>query len=257
MRNANTKNRITTVLTLAAVMMAVIVFANTSASAAPLSATGWNVDFILGNGEAYAAHQKPENPNIWFAEDSTVGILGLPASGAVTAAGVDYQLQPYTGATNNVLRGSGTLTLDSPGKFTEISVLGSNTGAASNLDWELTLNFSDAASAGPITYDNFTNWAGGTSDVLPNPQLTSNGTSSGFVGTLTTRSIDLDALGHSGKTLQSIDFSATNQAGGNLAVFGLAGVAAPSAIPEPTSLAIALLGVVGMGCFCWRRRKSA
>jgi hypothetical protein len=81
------QNRTSTVLTLVAVVMAALGLTPTSAHAAPISATGWNVDFILGNGETHAAYEKPVNANIWFAEDSTVGAPGLlaptPDDGAV------------------------------------------------------------------------------------------------------------------------------------------------------------------------------
>ena len=223
-------------------------------ASAPISAMGWNVDFILGSGETHGAHQKPENANIWFAEDSTVGVLGLPASGAVTAAGVDYQLQPYTGGTNNALRSSGTLTLDSPGKFSEISLLGSNTGGTAGSPWELVLNFADGPSSSAITYPAFGNWAGSGPGL--NPQLTGNGTSAAFGGQLNTHSLDLDALGFSSFTLASIDFSSANGAGGNLAVFGLSGVAASSAvIPEPVTMAALGLAVAGLGGYVRKRRR--
>jgi len=185
---------------------------------APLSATGWNVDFILGNGETHAKHQRPVNENIWFAENSTVNEKGLPASGAVTAAGVDFQFQSFTNYTKNALHNNGTLTLVTPGQFSKISLLGSKPGTDTTAT--LTLNFSDAPSSGAIPLT-FANWIG-TSHVLPNPRLTATGTSlsSSFSGAMSVFTYDLVANGFSGNTLQSI----TVQSATANAVFALNGV---------------------------------
>jgi hypothetical protein len=239
----NCCNKTKSFLSIALTSLVAICVGNAQVQADPIAASGWNVDFILGSGETYASHEKPENANIWFA--SGLGITpgsGIPASGAVTVSGVDFQLESFFGNTDNVMRSdsaTNTLTLDTPGMYTNLSILGSNTGASSSLDWDLVLNFSDGPSSSTISYPNFDNWAGSGSGL--NPQLTSNGTSSNFGGQLNVVTLDLEALGYSGLTLTSIDFSNANSAGGNLAVFGLAGT--PAAVPEPSSILIwTLLG---------------
>ena len=214
------------------IILASLILTAFPANADPIPASGWNVDFVLGNGETHGAHAQPENANIWFAEDSTVGVPGLPASGALSSLGEDFQMEAFTGGANNVLRGPGTLTLDTPGKFSEITLLGSNTGGSGTATWEIILKFTDAADSAPITYTAFGNWAGSGPEI--NPTLTGNGTSSAFGGQLNTRSFDLDALGHSGKTLQSIEFLSTGGAGGNLALFALSGQSLNAVVVSPS-----------------------
>ena len=219
------------------------------AASVPLTATGWNVDFILGAGETHAAHEKPENANIWFAENSTVGSLGLPSSGAVTAAGIDFQFGDYSNGTDNALRASGTptLTLNAPDQYASISFLASNTGGSGGQTWSLTLHFSDAASES-VNYTSPDSWAGGTSDVSPNPRLTGNGTTAGFTGAIQARTIDLAGLGLSSNNLTSIEFSTGSGASGNLVVFALSG----EVVPEPGTAAFALMG---LGALALRRRR--
>ena len=147
------------------------------ANAATIAATGWERDYVLGSGETHAAHDKPENANIWFADD--IGVTpgaGLPASGAVNAAGYDFQFEPFTAGANNGVRGPGTLTLVTPAKYSELALLASNTGGSGTDIWSITLNFSDGPSSSPINYSGIQNWAGTGGDL--NPTLTGNGTTS-------------------------------------------------------------------------------
>jgi len=243
-RNQNTR---LLVATLTAILVCATNTANSTPLATPLSATGWNVDFILGNGETYALHEKPVRSSnaLWFAENSTMNVQGLPASGAVTAAGIDFQFQSFTDYTSNALFNNGTLTLVTPRKFSTISLLGSRPGTDTTAT--LTLNFSDAASSGTIPLT-FASWIG-TSQVLPNPQLTNNGTDlfQSFSGAMSVFTYDLVANGFSDYTLQSITVeSATANA-----VFALNGIP----VPEPGfNWALgAILG--GLGLYRVRRKS--
>jgi len=232
-------------LAIAAVAMATLLLASTSGQAASISATGWERDYILGSGETHAAHDKPENANIWFADNVGITPGGIPASGAVSAGGFDFQYEPFTGGANNGVRGPGTLTLVTPAKYSEIALLASNTGGSSSDVWQITLNFSDGPSSAPINYSGIQNWAGTAGDL--NPKLTGNGSTSAYGGALTVQSFDLDGLGFAGNTLTSIDFTGGS---GNAAIFALSGVV----VPEPSAFVLAALGVLGL-MTCSRRRR--
>ena len=217
--------------------------------AATISATGWNVDFVLGLGETHATHDYPENGNIWFASDYGVsGGPGVAAStgGTANIAGVDFAFQDFSGGTNNAVRAQGTLTLDSPGQYSDISFLVANSGGNAGQTWNIILDFG-AAGTENATYLSPGNWAGGAADF--EPRLTGNGTNASFVGGMDVRTIDLAALGRSGDTLQSIQFLGTDGAGGNAAIFALSG----TVIPEPSSAMLICLTACGL---LIRRRRG-
>ena len=75
-------------------LFAALMFTVCPSQAEPIAATGWDVDFVLGDGETHAAHSKPVNANIWWSANSTVAAsgtrFGLPASGALNVSGVDF-----------------------------------------------------------------------------------------------------------------------------------------------------------------------
>jgi len=221
--------------------LSVLALAATSASAATIAATGWNVDGILSTTETYATHDKPfPNSYIWYQqgdESATVARPGLATTGAVTVNGTDFQLQSqsYSGDLNNVLRSTGTLTLATPGQYSELFLLGSTSGSATPT---IRLNFADATNSGFFSFTSFVGWTVGLTAQTITPGLTNTGTSNSFNGTMSVSTINLTP--YAGKTLVSMDFT-----GANSNVFAVSG------IPEPS---IALLGGLGVLCLLRRRR---
>jgi hypothetical protein len=205
-----------------------------AAQADPIPSTGFNKDWILDSSEAYATENTNEAPPVgymWYAADSGVDTTTYPgfnSTGLQTVDGHDFQLS-YT-ADNLLHLGTayaggesvdiGTLTLVTPGSFTEISVLGSsfNVSPAGTM----TINFSDATDSGPIEIV-FALWAGGGGPEFE-PGLTNNGTTGALNGGMSTVTYDLAANGFDGKTVESITFVNTGLVAGH-GVFGLSGVA--------------------------------
>jgi hypothetical protein len=170
---------------------------------------------------------------------------------ALAAAGGDTP-------SNNVLwltpsAPTGTLTLASPGTYTEIGVV--SAAPDNGAEGTITLNYSDSTSA-------TTNFSNGDwfSSSAPSNAACKGGISSYGAGTLdnchfvdyavnlylTEQVITADST----KTLTGITFTQTGGPG-NINFFAVSG----SAVPEPSAIALVVSGTVGLLAYAWRKRK--
>lgn len=171
--------------------------------------------------------------------------LGLPSGGFLTSEtnpNQTFQLQGY-GSTaanvNNVLQvtgtGTGTITLATPGSFSQIAIANMNGGG--NATFNATLNFSDATTA-VFTGLAAQNWFDGPNAIIQtNVDRMLNTT--GVFGGLTTNpriySTTLTlATADQAKTLNSITITKTN-ATGILNIFGLSGGSLAGTTGVPTT----------------------
>jgi hypothetical protein len=230
------------------------------------------------------------NPTDWVENGLAVGghtAVGLPTSGTFTSAtgsGVVYHLQPYNG--NNALRmgdgdpASGTLNV-AAGRYSFLHILAASSTDGSAAPKELgqssdiTLNFADGSVTLPqalVAYD----WNSASASQFPPPTAATvnaaialggldrnelgAGMTSSTAEALDTSfphafamyetTLNLGALGLSGRILQSVAFNDVNALHGATGVFAVDGTPAP----EPSAVSLIGLGILLFGLY--RLRSS-
>jgi hypothetical protein len=199
---------------------------------------------------------------------------GLPSSRVFTSAtgsGVTYHLQPYSG--NNVLRmggtnaNSGVMTVV-PGQYSALHILSAS--ATDGFDFppalgqtsDVTLNFADGSVTLPnslLAYDWFIPNSqapasaiaiGGLHENALSPVEANPPSASSYLQTslqtpnfgMYETALDLNSLGLSGRTLNSITFNDVNVTHSATGVFAVDGTAAP----EPGAIAMLMLAASGL-----------
>jgi hypothetical protein len=226
----------------------------------PISVTGFNLDPIYSDPSANQtdANGNFQSFNFVTANYSGAGSFGLPDNGTIVSSGnpnATFQLQPYT--QNNVLallnaNGSpsnlpttGTLTLSTPGMYSNLSFILTNAGSGGV---NVTFNFAGGSS----TTENIAvlpYWVGG--DPTPSGGVVASNALQIYNNT----NANLDEYDFalspvdSAKTLDSVTFSFTNPSG-SLGIFALSGT---EAVPEPSTWAM-LFGGLGLLAFVGRLR---
>ena len=207
-----------------------------------LGVGGYNNDLIWSLAEStaglsYTAATTAQIASwVWY-EQGAIGSQGLlvndgsPTARTFTSAvnpSVQFQFAPYGSAaarSNNGLTvgagTTGTLTLDTPGRFSSVQLLTNTQGNGAGTTWNVTLNFSD----GSHTLESNINdpdWTQVTSyDALLNTGLY-NG--SIYSGTLDLREHDFAlAPTDQDKTLDSLTFNTVSSSGAGLVVFAASG----------------------------------
>ncbi|HET6250546.1 MAG TPA: PEP-CTERM sorting domain-containing protein [Tepidisphaeraceae bacterium] len=223
----------------------------------PVSATGYNQDFVIGATDTFAGGKTGSmdngagatTGNTWYAQgfNTAAPTTGLP-TGPVTSqsdANTTLQLQPFGAAdvtaSNTLLIDSantaGTLTLTSPAQYSTLSVFGSTGGGNNVVNY--TLNFADGSNqTGMIT---FPDWFGNTPvAILANGRVNENGFDSVNSGNPNIYQEDI-SFTNPGANLQSIAF-AFNTGGGHTGIMAISG----TLVPEPASVGLLALAAVGM-----------
>src|SRR6266849_7612648 len=210
------------------------------AAAVPLALTGFNADVVTENSATPSAVRFDGGTAAWFEAGLGGHADGLPnsrvfvkdGSSGTTNTGTTFMFQPYTG--NNVLRllpgaTSGSLTLVTPGSFTQLAILassGSGGGTGNAL-----LHFSNGTTTN-ITYS-AVDWNQNSNP--PGPAAIGNLGRNENVGTAGTSftygkpvpfamyetDINLLSLGLSGLTLTSVDFTGLAGSAAVTGVFAL------------------------------------
>lgn len=147
---------------------------------APVPITGFNVDGIAESGTNAAAVTNTDldlSTNLLYsaafaAANTSLGATGLPNSGTLVNGSRTYQLQPYTG--NNIFYlsagaaqpntlSAGTISLTTPARYSNISLLMFSTEGNSVVD--VILNFTDGTSLGIGTFT-LLDWFDGAGSVF-------------------------------------------------------------------------------------------
>jgi len=235
-----------------------------TAADSPITATGWNRDIIVENTATapYSSSALPfDVPNNYgfYQSGLPTGTRGLPGSFTSLVDGTTvFQFQSATA--NNVLQLSassssfGTLTLSTPHAFSSLSILAAaaNSGASQG---NLVLHFADST-VSPVLNFNNSDWF-----FQPNPAIMGFGridlgaTSAEDNGNsfpeLYQTTLNLSALGLSGKSITSIDFTDLNtDPRESTGIFALSGTIV---VPEPATAG--LIGIGAVVAMALRRRK--
>jgi hypothetical protein len=229
------------------------------ALAANILISGFNADVVRENAPGNFAHRF-DGAGWNMIESGYFFGRGLPSSGSfmsATGSGVDYQLASYMGL-NALSMGydnpnTGSLTVQ-PGRYKTLHILaGSGTGGSQpvgllNQTSDITLNFADGSVVlgGALNAYDWGNGAAGnvaiagmdrgSSTTLQQYETVPVCATRGFALYETT--IDLAALGDSGRTLQSITFANAAVADGGVTnVMAIDG----TPVPEPAFAALILI----------------
>jgi hypothetical protein len=200
----------------------------------PIGTSGYNLDAVAENTPVTSTTGGPIDGSNYVLYSAAYGALysvtsGLPNSGLITTGTRTYQLQSYT--VNNVLyqitATSGTITLNTPGAYAGISILGFATEG--NVPFDVTLKFTDNSTA---TYPNqsFTDWFGTGSAIISGFDRVSRatGTPANATGNPKMFALDLSlSCANRVKNLQEIAFQNTGT-GPRIVVMAISGAAAPS-----------------------------
>lgn len=240
-------------------VVAVLLLSAVSAQAAPvtipLTSDSYNQDSIY----ALAADTPHGNGimNDWNFYEAGGGrpASGVPAGGLISGSGgMSFQLAPYTANNMRLLTDtntSGTMTLATPGQFSQLSFLGIS-GSGDTVT--ATLNFSSGAPTATSfsipAIDGSSGLGVLTATLLNNDLVTYWG--SGSWGQWYQRDYALSA-GDQVRTLQSVTFSYTSNGGSRVGIFAISGDG--SAIPEPSTIVMVLGGLAGLLAYAWRKRK--
>ena len=160
---------------------------------------------------------------------------------------VQFQLQPYTGnnvlAVSNGLSGlgstSGTITLATPGQFSNVQILESGQGSGGT-NWYATLNFADGTST-QISGFTDNDWTGTGNIAYSVNGLVSQGWTAwngmGYSGQVSLFEHDITVPpAYAGKTLVSVSITDTGGTGRGLGVFALSGNTATQSYVTPVNV---------------------
>ncbi len=269
---------------LAIIVAATLLLAGRESRGVNIAVSGFNEDVVTEIGASPFAHRFDGWGASLIEQGATdktgrVATVGLPPSRqfvGATGSGVTYILQPYNGA--NALRmgdgdpQTGTMSVVA-GQYSALHILtgsGTGGGTAGKLSGNVVLNFVDGSVTLPgalLAYD----WGTGPANDVAIGGMARNvlGEASGgnvniqyasdYAGVvqpiaykLYEDTIDLSALGFSGRTLSSIGFTNAEDAFGATDVMAIDGV---SAVPEPAALTLLTIGGLGIGWVAARRRR--
>jgi hypothetical protein len=241
----------------------------------PITLSGYNRDVVTDadpSARFATSFDGPPTLAAWFQAGTEGHANGLPTGQDFTSAtgsGAAFHLQPADG--NNILRlggdspNTGTLSLAIPQAFRSLALLDSSGSAFGRINGTVVLHFTDGttASLGFLSFD----WNQATPGAEPFVALGDRGrnASAGADGRAFTydgsfrfalyeSDLDLAALGLDGKAIESLTFSQPDGTFGSTGIFGVSGT--PSPAPEPSALALAGIGAVGLIGYVWRRRLS-
>ncbi len=243
------------------------------AAATALSATGWNVDIIIGQGDSTTGFTgvnasmdqgttvpaAGSNAFVYYQQgvNAASPTTGVPAAGTVitssTGSGNTFTLQPYNA--NNALLldgGTKTLTLTSPTLLSQLVVYGA-TGNGSGTD-TITVYYANATTQ---TFSAVTavgqDWFGGGSNAF-----TVNGRVNALSGTFDQVGSNNPRIYESALTLTTttspvtkIDFTFTGGAAAHNVIYAISGAVI---VPEPAG--VSLLGL-GAAALLRRKRRMA
>lgn len=227
----------------------------------PISFTGWNADVIAEKtAGSPAAGTNTSLGTYWSLYEAGApglgAVQGLTSSSFTSALDGTTQFQFASYTSNNAVNNTGTLTLVTPGKYSNLSFLvqGINNSPA----FSVTLNYSDLTST--VLTGSTPNWTdtGSGQVALSNFGLIGNiGATNTWNYFNYTGSIALfqsNFAANSAKTLTSIGFAKTS--GDQVALFAVSGTAAAvSGVPEPATFAMLGFGLVALGTVA--RRKNS
>jgi len=190
---------------------------------------------------------------------------GLPVDGTIVSASntadkiATFQLAPYTGS--DLLVGDGTLTLATPGSYSNLAFLVNSLSAARfSAPATFTLNFSDGSQTTLGTQENVPYWFGGVPGVAAGSVALSTSVAydyqSQFFNETPVNFDEYDFVLSStdaAKTLKSIDVGAN---GDELVTYAVSGMDPPPAAPEPPSWSLLAMAAAG-ACLLRRLRARA
>jgi hypothetical protein len=252
-------------------------FSNTTAvvrQVSPIAVSGFNQDVVVEAGavnDATTHYQgaitssldgSTNKTGATFYEKGLPGTIGgLPSGGTNFVSNDDpnatFALQSATG--NNALElnknnPSGTLTLDTPTRLTQLAIL-ATTGSGSYLSAPMTLHFANGRPDAVLAYS-AGDWFGRDGAGLFGVDRVNveNGNPDSFTDNprLYETSLDLTQFGLSDDPISSItfDFGGGTTGDGNTEIFAVSG----TAVPEPAAVGLLLLG--GIGTLASRRRRA-
>jgi hypothetical protein len=234
----------------------------------PVDFTGFNRDVIYGPGGTHGGYADAADKNYWriyaagtTATDGTIRNDGLPCGNTFTSLGNSdhtYALAVAGGdsESKNVLwltpsSATGTLTLTTPGKYSNIGVIAAapDGGATGTIR----LNYADATStSATFSYQDWYQSSQPTNAAYKGGILAYGGNNSCVFADygVSLYLIETVLTADSTKTLTNITFTQTGGSG-NVDFFGISG----AAVPEPSAVGLTLSGMAGLLAYAWRKRK--
>ncbi len=251
----------------------------------PVSLSGYNADIVTDANKA-VRFATPDDIGTadWFeagaiddggtshADGLTPGNFNSAFTNSVTGGHTVFQLQPFNGSNSLLLRfpnaNSGTLSLLTPARYSNLAILAAGYNASSSGQGTVTIDFADGSQSPPLVYDAF-DWGTGQSNIAIGDR--GRNFDSGSDGkafhynkpvpfALYETDIDLLALGLSAKPISNLLFTGGTVSdqpgvpnhGPSTSIFAVSG----TAVPEPCSLSLLIVGGLGGISFLLRRGSA-